>query len=120
MKNQIKLFTVLVIGLVLSSGMMSCKKSDNKATLEKLYTTYKNGEISECQYNGQTVYSAELNHYDAETIIFDKNGNLIGSCNYAFNQVDPICSQLSGCQVVYRIANNIWGQPAVDKYGLAK
>ena len=46
MKNQIKLFTVLVIGLVLSSGMMSCKKSDNKATLEKLYTTYKNGEIS--------------------------------------------------------------------------
>lgn len=92
----------------------------NGKTLEKLYKAYENGAISECKYNGQTVYSAALNVYDAGSRIYDKEGNAIGSCNYAWGNVDSICSQLMDCEVIYRVKDNIWGQPPVDKYGLGK
>jgi len=122
MKNQIKLFTLLTLILILSIGISSCKKDDfeNKQTLKKLYKTYKNGEISECKYNGQTVYSAGLNAYDAGGAVYDKDGKQIGTCNYAWGQPDPICGQLTDCETIYRVKDNIWGQPAVDKYELGK
>lgn len=31
---------------------------------------------------------------------------------------DTICAQLSGCKIIYCVENNIWGEPAVDVYGL--
>ena len=118
MKILSTLFTLLSI-LVLTNG---CEKenSDNWQTLKQLHKTFKNGEIDECIYNGQTVYCAGLNAYDAGSSVYDKDGNVIGSCNYAWARVDSICQQLKECEVVYRVDNNIWGLPAVDKYGLAK
>ncbi|MEN8139574.1 MAG: hypothetical protein ABFR62_14225 [Bacteroidota bacterium] len=99
------------------------KKLDVKEideTVLKLYTMFKNGEISECKHNGKTVYSAGLNAYDAGGSIFDNEGEVIGSCNYAWGNVDDICKELENCEVIYRVENNIWGLPAVDIYGLGK
>lgn len=112
------LFTITATGIILT--LNSCKKDDfeKENTLHNLYKSYKNGEINECYYNGDLVYSAGLNAYDAGGTIYDKEGNQIGTCNYAWGQPDEICEKLEDCETIYRIKDNIWGQPEVDKYGL--
>ncbi len=119
---NIKSIFILTLTTVLAIGLTSCKKDDfkNTSTLKKLYETYKNGSIDECKYNGQTVYYAELNIYDAGSIIFDKDGNQIGTCNYAWEHADAICEKLEKCETVYRVKDNIWGESEIDKYGLGK
>lgn len=101
-------------------GIASCKKNTTEqvTTLKQLYNTYKNGEISVCQYNGQTVYSAILNGMDVPQVIYAGDGKQMGICNYGWGQVDPICKQITNCETIYRIKDNIWGKPGVDKYGL--
>ena len=125
MKNKtINKIIFLTMTMMLSIGLSSCDKdnteNENKETLKELYKVYKNGEIDECKYNGEIVICAGINAYDAGSVIYDKNGKGIGSCNYAWGSVDEICNQLTDCEVIYRVENNIWGLPAVDKYGLGK
>ena len=121
-KKQLKIFVVVAMAAIISFGFSGCKKEEpvNRVTLEKLYTSYKDGIISECRYNGQVVYSAGINALDAGETVYDKDGKELGKCNYGWGNVDPICSQLTGCEVIYRVKDNIWGQPAVDKYGLGR
>ena len=99
--------------------MASCEEDNirNKDTLKRLYKTYKNGTISECTYEGQLVYSAGYNAYDAGGAIYNEGGSVIESCNFGWGTVDSICTELHHCEVIYRVADNIWGQPAVNKYG---
>ena len=120
-KTTCKLFFLTMI-VLLSIVVFSCDKNniENKETLKELYTVYKNGEIDECKYKGKVVYCAGLNAYDAGSVVYDKDGKVIGCCNYAWGNVDPICGQLKDCKVIYRVKDNIWGEPAVDKYGLGK
>lgn len=93
----------------------------NGKVLKKLYKIYKEGEISECKYKGETVYSATLNAYDADVRVYDGKGEVMGSSNYGWGRhVDTVCRQLTDCRVIYRVKGNIWGMPAVDKYGLAE
>lgn len=92
----------------------------NMKALKELYKRYKDGEIRECIYKGQTVYCAGINAYDAGSYVYDREGNEIGRCNYAWKNVDSICEQLTDCEVIYRVKGNIWGLPAVDKYQLGK
>lgn len=122
MKNQIKFFAFLTMTFSLSIGISNCQKDniENEATVKQLFEAYKNGEISECKYNGHTVYSAGLNAYDAGSDVYSKDGKQMGSCNFAWGIVDSICSQLTDCKVIYRVKDNIWDQPAVDEYGLDK
>ena len=112
----------IIIGLLVCFGLAflfsSCGKNNNE-TLKELYKVYKNGEISECKYNGETVFRAGINAYDAGSVVYDKEGKQIASC-YGWGNDDPICSKLTDCEVIYRVKNNIWGEPAVDKYGLGK
>ena len=89
-------------------------------TLKDLYKIYKNGQISQCLHEGKTVYGAGLNAYDAGSVIYDENGTQIGVCDYAWGTVDPICQELTDCEVVYRCEDHITGRPAVDIYGLGK
>ncbi len=99
----------------------SCKKNpDNWSTIKSLHKTYKNGEISECTLDGEKVYHCALNAYDAGSSIYNAEGDLIGSCNYAWGTPDSICSQLENCVVIYRIKDNIWGQSSIDKYDLGE
>ncbi len=119
-KNIICL-TVLTWTTMLILGVTCTEKGafENEKTLKQLYETYKDGQISECKYNGKRVYSACLNAYDAGSVIYDKDGKQIGRCNYAWGkEVDSICKQLTDNEVIYRVKDNIWGLPAVDKYGL--
>ena len=116
MDKTISILALLMFGCLLT--LTSCKKDKIDKTLTELYKTYENGEISECRYNGNTVYSAGLNAYDAGSSVYNKDGNQIGSCNYAWGNPDPICGELKNCEAIYRIEDNIWGQPAVDKYEL--
>lgn len=120
MRNQVKLFPILIMALFMSIVISSCKKDDfeNKQTIKNLYKIYKNGEIVECKHNSQTVYKAGHNSHDAGSVIYDIDGKQIGICNYFGGQVDSICEQMTDCEVIYRVKDNIWGQPAVDKYGL--
>ena len=120
--KSIKNLILFALTTMLTIGLTSCKKNsfENASTLRKLYKTYKNGEISECKHNGQTVYSTGLNAYDAGGAVYDKDGKQIGTCNFAWGQPNPICVQLTDCETIYRVKDNIWGQLAVDKYGLGK
>jgi len=110
----------IIILVIIFIGSAGCNKNkpDNYKTLKKLYKDYKNGEINECIYNGEVVYSVGLNAHDAGNAIFDKDGTSIGDCNYAWGTVDNICGELQNCEVIYRVEDNIWGTPAVDVYGL--
>ena len=114
MKKIISLLALMIIGCL--STLASCKKEklDNKKTLKVLYKTYEDGKISKCHHNGKTIYVGELNAYDAGSSVYDKDGHQIGSCNYAWGQIDPICHELQDCLVIYRVEDNIWGQSAVD------
>ncbi|MBI1185574.1 hypothetical protein GC194_15005 [bacterium] len=112
--------TILLLTYSLALGFSACQKDASNQTrvLKTLYKTYKNGEISECSYQGKRVYTGSLNAYDAGTVVYDDKGQSIGNCNYAWGQVDSICGQLSECAVVYRVKDNIWGGEAVDTYHL--
>ncbi len=111
---------ILFLAIITVITIVSCKKDnvDNRSTLKKMYREYKNGEIDECKYNGEVVYTACLNAYDAGTIVYDEDGNKIGTCNYAWGPVESICAQLQDYEVIYRCKNHISGQPPVDKYKL--
>ena len=113
--NHIILSLVFVI-LILPS----CNKDEDieLSTLKELYKTYENGEISECVYNGEVVYLAGINAFDAGSLVYDTDGNEIGRCSYAWSLVDEICNQLTTCEVIYRGDNHISGEPPIDKYEL--
>ena len=98
----------------------SCKEENGLETLNFLFNIYENGEIDECLYNDEITYVAGINAYDAGSSIYDSEGNLIGSCNYAWGGVDSLCYLLNNCEVIYRSENHITGEPPVDKYGLGK
>ena len=92
---------------------------DNLQTLRVLYERYKRGKIERCMLDGAVVYKAGLSAADAGSVIFNWDGVKIGSCNYGWGTPDSACHELQGCDAIYRVANNIWDEPAVDKYGLA-
>ena len=123
-KTQMKIkneFVRLLLLLFLLPALSCEKESSEQAdVLEKLYQTYADGEISECVLEGGTVYTGSLNHVDSPTKVYDQQGNQIAECNYAWGKVDAVCEELINCEAVYRVADHISGNPAVDKYGLAR
>ncbi len=114
-----KLLVILCLTLAIVSSCKKVNDSDKAPALKKLYGIFKEGTIDECQYNGQTVFVGGLNVYDAGSVIYDKSGNKIAECNYAYGDVNDICNKLRNCSVVYRCHNYISGNPFVDKYGLS-
>ena len=111
-----------MLPLVGIAAWVGCKKDTTSTpqVVKDLYATYQNGEISEARLDGQTVYVAGFNAADAGTASYNKNGETIGTCNYAYGQVDAICSHLQNEQVVYRCKKHITGKPYIDTYGLDK
>ncbi len=82
------------------------------ANLLKLFTE---GEISKCMLNGTAVYHCRLNANDAGSEIFDMEGEKMHVCNSAWGQTpDPECDQLTECDVLWRVKDNIWGLAPVD------
>lgn len=112
-------FTFILFGYLCLYG---CEKPEieNIQTINKLFEIYQDGEIEKCIYNGEVVYCGGLNAYDAGSSIYDTDGKFIASCNYAWNNVDSICYELKNCETIYRVKNNIWGLPEVNKYKLKK
>jgi hypothetical protein len=115
---MIKRFVLLTCSFAIAL-FLSCKKNpDNWSTIKSLHKTYENGEMSECTLDGEKVYHCGLNAYDAGSSIYNAEGDLIGTCNYAWGTPDSICGQLEDCVVIYRVKDNIWGRPSIDKYDL--
>jgi hypothetical protein len=98
----------------------SCHKQqiENKSTLVALHKIYVNGEITACTYEGARVYQCALNGYDLGSKIYDQDGKLIGTCSIWKAPADQICNTLEECEVIYRISENVWNLPGIDKYGL--
>ena len=119
MRNQIKL--TLIISIIFTC-FSACKqdKAITKAGIHTIYSNFKNGIIFECKLNGQTVYEASENAFEASTFIFDLQGKKIGECNWAFGKVDTICGLVQNCEIIYCCQNHISGRPFIDIYGLSK
>jgi len=98
----------------------ACRKDHavNRMVLLKLHREYRSGEISTGFWQGNRVYVCALNAYDAGSTVYNEKGSEIGSCNYAWGSVDPVCEQVSGAEVIYRVYPNIWGKPRVNRYRL--
>ncbi len=115
------LVSLSFIMILLLAGSCEKEEIENYETLKMLYKTYKDGEISKCRLgDGELVYSASRNAADVPLVLYDAQGTQLGECNYAWGNVDAICEQLSGCEVIYRVKDHISRLPAVDKYGLGK
>lgn len=120
------IFFVLLAGLAASfvkkQNTLNMEQNDNEkiVVLKRLYSKFRNGQISECKLQGKQVYTATYSALDAPVLIFDTTGVQIGTCNYAWGRYDAICRELENCDVIYRIKDNIWQMPAIDKYGLAR
>lgn len=108
----------LSFGLIVLFSACTKDKPENWKTIKELHKSNEDARISSCKYDGATVYTVELNAYDAGTVIYNAEGNQIGSCNYAWGSVDQACNDLEDCEVIYCPEDNIWGHSAVDKYGL--
>lgn len=117
-----KIVTASIFYFTIIISAISCTKEKfpHERTINDLYKFYKNGEITECKYNENTVFCAGENAYDAGSTIYDISGKPIGKCDFAWNQVDKICKEVKDCEVIYRCENHISGEPAVNKYGLGK
>ncbi len=113
----------IILVLILAAFSNSCMKDDgNEPTgtgLYKIYRQFRDGEISECSWNGVLVYKAmNVNGVELPSYVLNTNAVVIGVC-YGPGSCDTLFSQLQDCEVIYRTSNNIWGLPGVDKYGLA-
>jgi len=117
MNRELKnIILVLVCGLFICAA---CSKETGKTKgIKKIHKEYQNGFISECQLNDVLVYTAGINAYDAGSAIYDIEGELLGTCNYAWGTPDDICSELTDCERVYSVPDNIWGWDELDKYNL--
>ena len=116
------IFKLTLIISIFFSCFSACKqdKAITKAGIHTIYSNFKNGVISKCKLNEQTVYTASENAYDASAYIYDVKGNKIGECNWAWGKTDTFCFQLQNCETIYRCQNHISGRPFTDKYGLSK
>jgi hypothetical protein len=112
-----KFFTIILFALILA---LSCKKenTEKSSVLKQLYSQYKDGEIDQATYKGETVYVTGINAYDSSTSIYDKNGNVIGGCDYSYGLIDPICYDLGELKAIYRCENHLSGKPPVDLFKL--
>jgi hypothetical protein len=118
MKQTLKILILFIFIIVMAIEGCRKTKDDNLATLRNLYLSYKDGEISECKFNNDTVYDAAFESYSAWSTIYNLDGMIIGTCNYDWGPVDTICSQLQTCRVIYRSRNHPSGAPPIDVYGL--
>jgi len=82
---------------------------------ENLITRFENGEISHCMFEGKSVLQCKLNANDAGANIYDLEGNKLFDCNYAWGKPVPECASIEGCEVLYRVKDNLWGLEPVDK-----
>jgi hypothetical protein len=106
--------------LVVACISGACSKEDPKKTqVSILYQAFSEGSISECQLNGETVFTAQYNRQNSPTAIFSLSGRSLGTCDYTGGNIAPICNQLLTCKVVYRCKGHISGAPAVDLYDVS-
>ncbi|MTI32532.1 hypothetical protein [Xanthovirga aplysinae] len=138
------LFLLLLIGsLIISNGCSNTKKNrlnkkierlENKEVkinqkqralidpkmkaLRKLHHQFERGSIDLCLYNGDTIYAVQRDALGANVILYDVYGDKITTCDYGYEKVAIICNNLRKCETIYRIKNNVWKLPAVNKYNL--
>jgi hypothetical protein len=86
------------------------------AGLQKAFSIWKDGEISECTEGGATYYTGGINAYDGGGATLDIKGNVVGSCQGFTGHCEGIMSEQ--CERIYAVYPNIWGFPAVNKYNL--
>lgn len=98
----------------------ACRKDDPKKTeVSILYEIFSDGVITECELNGETVFTAQFNRQNSPTAIFSLSGRSLGICDYTSGNVSAVCNELVSCKVVYRCNGHISGAPAVDVYGIS-
>ncbi|HNI43700.1 MAG: hypothetical protein JNM36_19325 [Chitinophagales bacterium] len=122
MKSVFEIWCLITV-FVLHIGIIGCHKkqeADYHATAKAIYESNKNSWIEFCTYKKQKVFCVQANAYDAGGVIYDCDKKQLGICSYAWQQVDEICHQLADCETIYIVEDNIWGEPAVDKWELAK
>lgn len=115
------LFLIPFCTILTSSCKQKAQKTsepDSMEVVKKLFESYREGSISKCDYNGTPVYVCEQNAFDAGSVIYSETGEKLGECLPSTGMVPDICNQVFNCEPIWRVKGNIWGQPAVDVYGL--
>lgn len=109
----LQIFLLLLVGSMLTAA--SCRNAGSSQMVpENLITRFQNGEISRCTFDGKPILQCKLNANDAGANIYDLEGNKLFDCNYGWGKPAPECGQIDGCQVLYRVKDNIWGLEPVD------
>jgi len=86
--------------------------------LRKLYHQFQRGAIDLCIYHGDTVYAVQRDAFEANVILYDVFGDKITTCDYGYEKVALICDNLRKCETIYRVKNNVWRLPEVNKYNI--
>ena len=96
-----KSYCIIICFALLTCSFAFSKENsaEDGKSIKKLYRTFKNGEISQCKFNGEKFFVAGLNAFDAGTYIYNKDGNKVASCNHAWGIVNSICGKLQECEV---------------------
>lgn len=121
MKRALKMLFlfVFVVGMLMTSACKNSNTGTNKPDpntknpVAVLVKKYESGEVKSCKHEGKTVYQCSRNANDAGSEIYDATGKKIGQCYYSTGMVDPMCEEMTECEVLYRVAGNIWGLPEV-------
>ncbi|AMS25828.1 hypothetical protein AEM51_01210 [Bacteroidetes bacterium UKL13-3] len=111
-----------MLALLMLFALSQCKRDEPIAltTPGKFYHKYTRGQISECWMVGTMYYVAGDLAYDSGATIYDRSGNSVASCNYAWGRVYAMCNRMDSCRVIYRSEGNMHNLPFVDIYGLSK
>lgn len=84
--------------------------------LQKAFSIWKDGAISECLDNGEIYYMGQANAYDGGGGTLNSKGEGVGTYHGYTGKYEGFSPR--NCERIYVVEKNIWGYAPVNKYNL--